>query len=97
MFSLNLVQGQQIIGSKERGDIACFIDNSGTCSQCESIEDVSVLRCPEWSSEDVRIVLQTQAKSSAALASIFLLYAVSALRFGFSMRKYILLYQIDYV
>ena len=76
-----------------RGSIACFLDQAGSCTGCDRESD----RCPEWSNDDVTKVLQTQAKASAALAAIFLLYALSALRFGFNLRKHIAMYQIDYV
>ena len=76
-----------------RGDIACFIDQSGSCTNCESEKD----RCPEWSREDVTKILQSQAKAGAALAAIFLAYAASSLRHAFNLRSHIINYQIDYV
>jgi hypothetical protein len=80
---------------QSRGTIACYIDTAETCTGCKN--RIPVLRCPEWTEEDVTKVLQTQMKGSATLAAIFVLYALSALRFGFSMRRHTLLYQIDYV
>ena len=91
VFSINLVDVP--ISNEARGTIACFIDDDLTCTNC----DRRINKCPEWTNEDVTKVLQTTAKGSATLSAIFILYASSALRFGFSMRKNILLYQIDYV
>jgi hypothetical protein len=91
-FSTSLVNLP--INNEARSTIACFIDRSRTCTRCELEGDD---RCPEWTKEDVTRILQTQAKGSATLASIFLVYAAAALRFGFSMRRNIMLYQIDYV
>ena len=90
-FSLSIVDIP--LRRDERGNIACFIDRARTCTRC----DLTINRCPEWTTGDVTSVLQTQAKNSAALASIFLIYAFSAIRFGFSMRKDIMLYEIDFV
>jgi lysylphosphatidylglycerol synthetase-like protein (DUF2156 family) len=90
-FSVNLVNVP--IDDETRGDIACFLDQAHGCTRCEE----EVERCPEWSQADVTGVLQTQAKSSAALAAIFLVHASAALRFGFGLRKHIIMYQIDYV
>lgn len=92
-FSLSLVEIP--ITGKQRGDIACFIDRANTCSKCEDYWGPA--KCPEWTNEDVTKILQTQAKAGAALSAIFLIYPISALRFGFNLRKYILLYQIEYV
>jgi hypothetical protein len=90
-FSVNLVNVP--IDTETREDIACFLDQADSCSSCEGETN----RCPEWSESDVTGVLQTQAKSSAALAAIFVVHAFSALRFGFGLRKHIIMYQIDYV
>ena len=83
------------ISASERGNIACFLDSVGSCTKCE-LEDASQ-RCPEWSRADVTKVIQTQAKGAASLAAIFIIYAISALRFGFVLRKHVTTYQIDYV
>lgn len=91
-FSLSLDDFR--ISDTLRADIACFIDQSGTCTQCEA-EDST--RCPEWSNEDVTRILQTQAKTGAAFAAIFAVYAVGILRYGFTLRKHIGNYQIDFV
>jgi hypothetical protein len=91
VFSVNLVSSP--IDEESRGNIACFLDQANSCTRCDFEED----RCPEWSQDDVTKVLQTQAKSSAALAAIFLVHAFTALRFGFGLRKHIIMYQIDYV
>ena len=42
-------------------------------------------------------VLLTQYKSSATFAAIFILYAISAMRFGIVLKRHISMYQIDYV
>jgi len=76
-----------------RGSVACFIDNAGGCTRCEEVD----FRCPEWTNDDVITVLQSQAKNSATLAAIFLIYVVAALRFGIATRKHVTMYQIDYV
>ena len=54
-------------------------------------------QCPEWTDSDILKVLQTQLKQSATLAAIFLIYAFSALRFGFILRSHVSRYQIEYV
>ena len=51
----------------------------------------------EWANGDVVRIIQTQLKQSATLAAIFFLYAISALRFGFSLRLTVSSYEIDYV
>ncbi|KAL7572836.1 hypothetical protein ACA910_014690 [Epithemia clementina (nom. ined.)] len=80
----------------QRGDLACFIDQSGSCSLCD-LPEGNPNRCPEWTVSDVTKVIQTQAKSSAALAAILMLYSFGALRFGWGMRKHIRMYQIQYI
>lgn len=91
-FSLSLEQLP--IEDDLRGDIACFLDQSGSCTACDE-EDGR--RCPEWSNEEVTKILQTQTKAAAALAAIFLVYAASNLRHSFTMRTHIINYQIEYV
>ena len=80
----------------QRGDLACIIDQAGSCTNCD-LPHGDPNRCPEWSVSDVTKVIQTQAKSSAALAAILMLYSFGALRFGFGMRKHIRMYQIQYI
>jgi len=92
-FSVSLVDVP--ISSTQRGDIACFLDESGSCTRCEL--GPSENRCPEWSVADVTKVIRTQAKASASLAAMLMLYALSALRFGLGLRTHIRLYQIDYI
>lgn len=84
------------IDSTRRGDIACGVDTADSCSNC-GLEDDSLPKCPEWSLDDVKAVLQNQTKGSAALALIFFIYSFSGTRFGFVLRKHITMYQIDYV
>jgi hypothetical protein len=90
LFSVDIAD---VFLGPNRGDFACFLDRSGSCSRCDEL----VGRCPEWSTEDVKKVLQSQAKSSATLAAMFLIYAGSAIRFGFNLRRHNSMYQIDYV
>jgi predicted Fe-S protein YdhL (DUF1289 family) len=96
-FSLSL---EEIPISHElRGAIACFIDQSGSCTGCNttSQELQELDRCPEWSEREVTKILQTQAKASSALAAIFLIYAFGVLTHGINLRRHITSYQIDYV
>lgn len=92
-FSLSL--GETRISEGLRGEIACFIDQSGTCTKCDA--DEAGGRCPEWSIDDVTRILQTQAKTGAAFAAIFAVYAYGILRYGITLRKHISNYQIDFV
>lgn len=92
-FSVSLVDVP--ISDSQRGDIACFLDESGSCTRCD--EEYRSDRCPEWSTADVTKVIQTQAKASASLAAMLMLYALSALRFGLGLRTHIRMYQIEYV
>jgi hypothetical protein len=84
------------IDGSRQGDIACGVDTADSCSNCGR-ENPDLPQCPEWSLGDVKAVLQTQTKGSAALAVIFFIYSFSASRFGFVLRKHITMYQIDYV
>lgn len=92
-FSVSLVDVP--ISESQRGDVACFLDESGSCTLCDDANRSN--RCPEWSIPDVTKVIQTQAKASASLAAILMLYALSALRFGLGLRRHIRMYQIEYV
>lgn len=83
------------LSDEERGDAACSIDNAGTCSFCGS--RVGKRECPEWTEEQVAVVLETQYKSSATLAAIFIVYAISATRYAFVLKKQISMYQIEYI
>ena len=89
-----------------RGEIACSIDQSGSCTLCP--DDIAALnytistvppedQCPEWSLENVTRVLQSQAKTGANLAIICMFYAIGAFRYGLTVRKHILNYKIAYV
>lgn len=92
-FSVSLVDVP--ISDGTRGRIACIIDQAHSCTACDA-EDFAE-RCPQWTTSDVTRVLQTQAKGSATMSAIFLLYAIAALRFGFNMRRHIAMYQIEFV
>lgn len=95
-FSISFVEDP--LSNEARGNIACFLDQANICTGCDQDpSDNSFIRCPEWTTSDVTKILQSQAKSSASFAAIFLLYAVSAMRYGFITRRYIRLYQIGYV
>jgi hypothetical protein len=91
MYATNLAKTP--IPNDRRGDIACYIDQGLTCTNCNEL----INRCPEWESHDVKKVLQTQAKSSATLAIICVIYTIIALRYGFNARKNLSMYQIEYV
>lgn len=91
VYSITL--GNSQLSEQRRGSIACSIDQGLTCSGCDGFQN----RCPEWASTDLQKVLQTQAKSSATLAIICVVYAVIALRYGVNARKNLSLYQIEYV
>jgi hypothetical protein len=82
------------IKDHDRGKIACFLDRIGSCSNCNGGKGRV---CPEWSRADVTHVIQTQAKGSATLSAIFIMYGIAALRFGFGLRNHVTMYQIDYV
>jgi hypothetical protein len=81
------------ISESQRGNIACFLEGTRSCTRC----DEEIDRCPEWSKEDVTTVIRTQAKASASLAAMLMLYAFSALRFGIGLRTHIRMYQIEYM
>lgn len=83
------------LSEESRGVLGCYIDVVNSCSDCDNPNEA--LRCLEWNKEDVTRVIQTQVKNSAAMAFVFALYSIAAIRFGFTMRKYIILYQIDFV
>ncbi len=93
LFSAELINSP--IDESQRGEVACNVDRNATCTRCDAL--VPRDRCPEWGLDEVTTILQTQLKQSAALASIFVLYAVSVLRFGVTLRRHLSLYQIDYV
>jgi len=82
-----------------RGTIACRVDTANSCTSCSTDDDNldEEIQCVEWSKQDVTKILQTQLKQSATVAAIFLLYAFSALRFGFVLRTHVSMYQIDYL
>ena len=104
VFSASLIYSSSIVDvnfdDKTRGRLACYLDLAVSCSNCPKggLEPDSNIRwCPEWTTGEVVKVLQTQLKQSALLAAILLIYALTALRFGFALRSQFSLYQIDYV
>ena len=76
-----------------RGEFACHANYIGECTRCDDLSN----RCPEWTVDEVTSILQTQAKSSATVASIFVCYCFTTIRFGFVMMQRISSYQIAYV
>jgi len=76
-----------------RGNIACDLATASSCTGCDESEQ----RCPEWTAEDLQTMLQSQVKQSAILSAILAIYAVTAIRFGFDLRKHLSRYQIEYV
>ena len=102
VFSLSLTD--EPISDSNRGQLACHIDQSGSCTQCnENIDDDTVApfplyeQCPEWSMDDVTRIIQSQTKAGATLAAICLLYSVGSIRYGIAMQKHISDYLIEYV
>lgn len=88
------------LSDEDRGSIACFVDVIGSCTNCnpDAIENYpSDEICPEWTNSDVMRVIRTQMKQSAALAAILIIYATTALRFGFTLKTLVARYEIDYV
>eukprot|EP00934_Nitzschia_sp_Nitz4_P002020 Nitzschia sp. Nitz4//scaffold35_size145790//96905//99466//NITZ4_003040-RA/size145790-augustus-gene-0.136-mRNA-1//-1//CDS//3329549154//2020//frame0 len=93
LFSANLLETP--VREGERGEVACVVDHGASCTNCDA--EIPSNRCPEWTLDDVTTILRAQLKQSATLASIFILYAISVLRFGITLRKHLSMYQIDYV
>jgi len=78
--------------------IACFY-SAGRCTNC-NLTDTKILDediCPEWGVSDVLKIEKTIMKQSAAFASIFVMYAFTALRFGFTLKTLVSRYEVDYV
>jgi hypothetical protein len=97
-YSLDIVKVE--LKDDLRGTIACYVDAVGSCSNCKCLVEAcspEVVICPEWTTQDVSKIMQTQLKQSATLAAIFFIYAFSALRFGFVLCKAQSKYQIAYV
>jgi len=78
----------------ERGNIACTINNN-QCTNCDS--RIAGIRCPEWSYEDITIIVRRQLQQCAILAAIFVLYDLNVMMHGLNLRKHLSMYQIDYV
>ena len=95
VYSVNLVDFE--FSADYRANIACILDTSGSCTNCDNSNETLNLVCPEWTEEDVLKILRTVSKQSACLATMLLVYAFEALRFGFVLRRNLLQYQIDYV
>lgn len=82
------------IDYERRGTLACSL-SAGSCSYCNN--DRGLPECPEWTEADVTKVIKSQLKASSTIAALFMFYSLSALRFGFTLRQHISMYQIDYV
>jgi len=107
ILSYSLIDSSSIVkyglSDEERGKTACYLlDAGGSCSNCNAtqsndtlIEDV--IKCPEWSEPDLLKLTQTQMKQSATLAAIFIIYAFTSLRFGFTLKTLVSRYEVDYV
>jgi hypothetical protein len=83
------------LSDDERGILACTIDTVQSCSSCYN--RIGLTKCPEWTTDEVIKVIQSQLKQSASLAAIVFLYSMGSIRFGVMLRKHISSYQIDYV
>jgi hypothetical protein len=97
IFTTSLIYSLDIVHLPldEYATIACYLDTGDSCTNCDSVDPF--LRCPEWSKDDTKSVLQTTLKQSASLAAIFLVYALITLRYGFLLFRYVSRYQIEYV
>ena len=85
--------GNLHLGPGQRGNLACIYDQFDSCTNCDAKFD----RCPQWTVDDVRSVLQTQIKGSAAVAAVFILHSFSVLQYAVTLRKHIATYQIAFV
>lgn len=92
-YSFRLVKND--LTEDQRGALACAAGTTETCTNCNDLESGPV--CPQWTLDQVTRVLQAQVRQIITLAGMFLLYAISSIRFGFIMRKHLILYEIDYV
>lgn len=89
------------LDEKLRATIACYVGTVNSCTNCEALTSNITLHvseiCTEWNREDVLKIMQTQLKQSASLAAIMLMYALTALRFGFRLKSIVSSYEVDYV
>ena len=83
------------ISDDVRGSLACSFDTASGCSYCGNRIDER--ECPEWTTDEVTRLVQSEYKLITVLAVIFIMYAISATRYGMLARKHISLYQVDYV
>lgn len=81
------------IDDRTRGVIACFLDQQGVCSRC----DAATNKCPEWTRQDVTVVIQTQIKITATVAAICITYSFGVIQFGLALKRHLSTYQIAYV
>ncbi len=98
VFATSLIYSLSIVDLPltNYSQIACALDMEGSCTGCDSQSPYEEV-CPEWSKDDVAKVLQTITKQSATIAAIFLVYALSTLRYGFVLFRHVSRYQIEYV
>ena len=99
IFTTSLLYSFDIVNAPEDmyAEIACKLDQQGSCTGCEGDDVDPESKCPEWSKEDVQDVLQSIMKLSATLAAIFLVYALTTLRYGLVLFRHVSRYQIEYV
>lgn len=97
IFTTSLIYSLNILDPSifSHGTIACYLDTGKACSRCDSENPIQ--RCPEWSKDDVKSILDTILKQSASFAAICFVYAIIALRYGFQLFGYVSRYQIEYV
>lgn len=65
------------ISEQNCGSFACAVE-SDSCTRCDEISN----RYPEWTDEDVELVLRSQAKASSYMAGIFPLYTSGLFKLG---------------
>ena len=64
IYSLNILD----LSIFSPGTIACYLDTGNVCSGCYNENPIE--RCPEWSKDDVKSILDTILKQSATFAAI---------------------------
>jgi uncharacterized BrkB/YihY/UPF0761 family membrane protein len=92
-FSIYL--GHTSVDENTRASAACFFD--GDCYGCQDpqlpLEDV----CTSFSEDNIDKIIRTECKSVVTLSVIFMVYCWTLIRFGFTIRKHLATYQIEYV
>lgn len=97
IFTTSLIYSLDIVDlpMDEYSTVACYLDTGGACTRCDDIDPYQ--RCPEWSKNEVKSILNTILKQSASFAAICFVYALITLRYGFQLFRYVGQYQIEYV